>query len=87
MRIGQLIFHQPAEKKQKMKRMEKINKKIASLKSSLVINRTFSFIYTYTCIIYVNTNYRYVNLKKKKNVVKMPQDFDVLSHAHIYFCE
>ena len=64
MRIGQLIFHQTAEKKQKMKRMEKISKKIASLKSSLVINRTFSFIYTY--IIYVNTNYRYVNLKKKK---------------------
>ena len=40
MKIGQLIFHLPAEKKQKIRRIEKINKKIASVKSSLVFNRT-----------------------------------------------
>ena len=37
MKIGQLIFHLPAEKK--IRKIEKINKKIASVKSSLVFNR------------------------------------------------
>ena len=40
MKIGQLIFHLPAEKKQKIRRIAKINKKIASGKSSLVFTRT-----------------------------------------------
>ena len=40
MKIGQVIFHLPAEKKQKIRKIEKINKKIASVKSSLVFNRT-----------------------------------------------
>ena len=39
-KIGQVIFHLPAEKKQKIRKIEKINKKIASVKSSLVFNRT-----------------------------------------------
>ena len=52
MRIGQLIFHLPAQKKQKIRRMEKINKKIASVKSSLVFNRTCLYIYIY---IYIYT--------------------------------
>ena len=57
MKIGQLIFHLPAEKKQKIRRIEKINKKIASVKCSLVFNRTcikenllpkYTNIYVYT---------------------------------------
>ena len=50
MKIGQLIFHLPAEKKQKIRRIEKINKKIASVKSSVVFNKTCikeNFIYMY----------------------------------------
>ena len=48
MKIGQLIFHLPAEKKQKIRKIEKINKKIASVKSSLVFNRTcINYIYIY----------------------------------------
>ena len=39
MKIGQLIFDLPDEKK-KIRRIEKINKKITFVKSSLVFNRT-----------------------------------------------
>ena len=49
MKIGQLIFHLPAEKKQKIRKIDKINKKIASVKSSLVFNRTciYTSLYVY----------------------------------------
>ena len=62
MKIGQLIFHLPAEKKQKIKKIEKINKKIASVKSSLVFNRTYihTYIYNFTNTI-CNENIKSLN--------------------------
>ena len=77
MKIGQLIFHLPAEKKQKIRKIEKINKKIASVKSSLVFNRTcikenllpkytnmYIYIYIYIYIHYDHLH-SYMSNKKK----------------------
>ena len=76
MKIGQLIFHLPAEKKQKIRKIEKINKKIASVKSSLVFNRTcikenllpkYTNIYNFICLYFScppYCGYRFRYLKK-----------------------
>ena len=71
MKIGQLIFHLPVEKKQKIRRIEKINKKIASVKSSQVFNRTcikenllpkYTNIYIYTYSIYIYEISEFTNI-------------------------
>ena len=71
--IGQLIFHLPTEKKQKIRRMEKMNKKISSVKSSLIFNRTCikeNLLPKYTNI-YIETLFSYII----SSVRQIRQDF------------
>ena len=86
MKIGQLIFHLPAEKKQKIRKIEKINKKIASVKSSLVSNRTCIKVYKYIYIyihIYIHFFCHLAQLRRIFLAIKWRRIFIVVVYVSL----
>ena len=87
MKIGPLIFHLPAEKKQKIRKIEKISKKIASVKSSLAFNRTcikYIYIYMESNFLIIKSNVMKCRPTSSVSCIELSTYIEIYFHKKVY---